>query len=560
MAASRRLQGLGVSSGVALGPAHIIAPALHNARPYRGSDEEMRSLESAVAASVGELERLAQTLREDGLEAEAGIMDAQALMAADPSLLEAARDGIAVGMPAPEAVQAAATQLKTLFEGLDDPYIAGRAADVQDVADRLSGHLRGDQSAPIERPSVLVANDLTPSQTAAIDRSLVLGFATDTGSTASHSAILARALGLPAVVGVDGLSQLVQLGDEVGIDGETGLVVVNPDEEERDALRRKADTLKRSANRLRALRDLPAETKDGLRVTLAANIGSTMEVSAALEAGAEGIGLFRTEFLFAGRAEMPEEDEQVGAYSDVLSRMAPHTVIIRTLDVGGDKPLPYLPQPPEMNPFLGERGIRYALAHEEVLRTQLRALLRASPTGRLAIMLPMISTVEEIQTVRTILSEVQDQVGGTAELGIMVEIPAAALLAGALSRHVAFLSAGTNDLVQYTLAVDRTNSQVATLYRSLHPAILRLLQMAADGAHAAGRWIGVCGEMAGDLPALPLLVGLGIDELSMAPSRIPEVRARIRALDAGRCRELARRALECETAAEVEDLVRSAAE
>jgi phosphoenolpyruvate-protein phosphotransferase len=274
--------------------------------------------------------------------------------------------------------------------------------------------------------------------------------------------------------------------------------------------------------------------------------------------GAEGVGLFRTEFLFAGRAEAPTEDEQVRAYRDVVRAMSPHTVVIRTLDVGGDKPLPYLPASAEMNPFLGERGIRYTLAHPDALREQLRALLRASVAGKLAIMLPMVSELGQIAAVRAIIEDVQQEVGGEAELGIMVEIPGTAVMAGTFARHAAFLSAGSNDLVQYGLAVDRTNQRVAALDRPLHPGVLRLLHMTVEGAHTWGRWAGICGEMAGDLLAVPLLLGLGFDELSMAPSRIPAAKALIRRLRADACRELAMEALNSETADEVEDLVRQA--
>jgi phosphotransferase system enzyme I (PtsI) len=332
--------------------------------------------------------------------------------------------------------------------------------------------------------------------------------------------------------------------------------VVEPTGDEKQLYAERSHQLQRERDRLHTLRDEPAETRDGHRVTLAANIGSPADLLGALDVGAEGVGLFRTEFLFAGRESMPGEDEQVEAYRTVLERMAPHTVVVRTLDIGGDKPLPYLPQPPELNPFLGERGIRYTSAHPEILRSQLRALLRASSAGRLAIMFPMVSELEQIREGLSMLGQVRGEVGGTAEVGIMIEIPAAAAIAEQLARHVAFFSVGTNDLVQYGLAVDRTNDRIATLYHPLHPGILALLRMTADGAHAHGRWAGVCGELAGDLLAIPVLLGLGFDELSMTPSRIPAARERIRGLDLERCRALAQRALRCETAAEVEALVR----
>jgi phosphotransferase system enzyme I (PtsI) len=335
--------------------------------------------------------------------------------------------------------------------------------------------------------------------------------------------------------------------------------VVQPTGEQKALLVTRAVALRQDGLRLESLRDLPAETVDGRRITLAANIGSPEDIDAALDVGAEGVGLFRTEFLFAGRPQAPTEDEQVTAYRAVLARMAPHFVVIRTLDIGGDKPLPYLPPESETNPFLGQRGVRYTLAHDDVFRTQLRALLRASGAGNLGIMLPMVGAPDQIETVREMLSELQAEVGGAAQLGIMVEVPAAALLAGTLARRAAFFSVGTNDLVQYTLAVDRTNEQVGALYQPLHPAVLRLLHMTVEGAHVAGKWAGVCGEMAGDSLAVPLLVGLGFDELSMTPARVPAVKEMIRELSAGACRDLVNRALQCESAGEVERLVREVA-
>lgn len=554
---SERLHGRGVSGGVAVGPAYLIADRAAPPLPPGEPAEERGRLEAAVTASVADLQRLAARLRADGHEAEAGIMDAQALMAADPSFLEEVNSGVTAGLTAPEAVRKAARHFQAMFEGLDDLYLASRAADVEDVADRLCRHLLGQDTPVIERPSVLVARDLTPSQTASLDRAMILGIATDAGSTTSHTAILARALGIPAVVGLGSASQHIRDGEEVALHGDRGVVIVNPSEGEKLELTTAPEGFAAGRSRLSEVRDLPAETMDGRRITVAANIGSPDDLAAALQVGAEGVGLLRTEFLFAGRGEAPTEDEQVRAYSAVLRDMSPNTVVIRTLDVGGDKPLPYLPASSEMNPFLGERGIRYTLARPDLLRTQLRALLRSSHAGRLAIMLPMVSDLTEVAAVRAMLRDMQ-QVGGEAELGIMVEIPGTAVMAEAFARHVAFLSAGTNDLVQYGLAVDRTNPRVANVDRPLHPGILRMLRMTAEGAHARGRWVGVCGEMGGDPLAIPLLLGLGFDELSMTPSRIPGAKTLIGRLSAAACVDLAAQALNCETAEEVEGLVRRA--
>jgi phosphotransferase system enzyme I (PtsI) len=551
------VQGIGVSPGAVVGPAAVVPVATAIERATGTPDEEQRAYDRAAAESRAQLEQLAGNMRAQGLAEQAGILDAQALMVQDPGWAAFVAGDIAAGISAPEAVTRAAGQFAAMFEGLDDPYMAARAADVRDVATRLQEALSGETGLPrLTRPSIIVAHDLTPSQTAGLDRNLVLAFATETGNETAHTAILARALGIPAVVGVPALSTRVTSGEEIALDGERGTIVIDPDEVQRREHVDRMHALAERRHRLRSIRDQPAETRDGRRLVLAANIGSPDDVPAALDAGAEGVGLFRTEFLFAGRTSAPDEEEQTEAYRAVLSAWPEHRVVIRTLDIGGDKPLPFLPQTAEANPFLGRRGIRYTAAHPEILQSQLRALLRASSAGRLSVMIPMVSELAQIEEIAAVLAEAQSEVGGAAELGIMVEVPAAALLADRFARHVAFLSVGTNDLTQYTLAVDRGNETVASLYRPLHPAILRLLEQTTRGAHEHGRWAGICGEMAGDLRAIPLLIGLDIDELSMTPARIPEARARIRALDHAVCRDLAARALECETAEEVETLIR----
>lgn len=550
------VQGIGVSPGVALGPAFVITEMESGAAPEISPADELAALNTAMDASVAELEEINARLRAEGRPDEAGIMDAQALMLRDPGLLDRTQQGIAAGQTAVEAVQMAAEQYQAAFEALDDPYLAGRAADVRDVAGRLCRRLLGRSEMPaLPRPSIIVAHELTPSQTVALDRSLVLGFATDVGNQTSHTAILARALNIPAVVGLRNVTELVHDGEEMALDGETGIVLIRPGARQREAYAEGVVAREERNTRLAALRGEPAVTRDGHRVILAANIGSPDEIPAALEAGAEGVGLFRTEFLFAGRDHMPSEDEQAAAYQSVLAAMAPHTVVIRTLDVGGDKPLPYLPQPRESNPFLGERGIRYTLAHPEILRRQLRALLRASSAGRLSIMFPMITTLGEIERTRAILAEEQRVVGGEATVGIMVEVPATALVTASLAAHVAFFSVGTNDLTQYALAVDRTDERIASLYSPLHPGVLRLLAVIVEGARRHGRQTAICGELAGDPLAVPLLVGFGFDELSMSPSRIPPVKERIRSLELTTCRDLARQAVECATESQVRRLI-----
>jgi len=551
-----RLQGIGVSPGLAVGPARLLGSAMTSVGTNTSPGDDQQSVDQAVHRSVQQLEAIAQKLREQNSSAEAGILDAQALMAQDPGLLEAITNRIRGGDAAVDAVGHAIAHYQAMFEGLDDPYMRARAADVADVGDRLLRNLQAPAKQDrVRQPSILVARDLSPSETASLDRAMTLAFVTDSGSPTSHTAILARSLGIPAVVGLRSVTEHVQDGDVLAVDGEAGLVVLNPPADVRRQFSERGEALRVRRERLGAYKRGPTATRDGRRITLAANIGSPDDLEGALEAGAEGVGLMRTEFLFAERENLPGEDEQVAAYRAVLEAMPDHTVVIRTLDVGGDKPLAYLPQEQEMNPFLGVRGLRFTDAYPEVFESQLRALLRASVHGRLAIMFPMATDVAQLRAARSTLERVQQQVGGTAAAGIMIEVPAAALTAGGLAHHADFFSVGTNDLVQYTLAVDRTNERVAHLYQPLHPAVLRLMRETVEGARAHGRWAGVCGEMAGDLEAIPLLVGLGFNELSMTANRIPEARERISQIDYQKCAGLAQQALLCGASQEVIDLV-----
>lgn len=554
----RTVQGIGVSPGIVIGPAHLIIDTGDGHQPRGAVEEEQRQFDEARDAGVRQLEEIAATLRMSGHDDEAGIMDAQVLMLQDPTFLREVHQSIAANHPASEAIQDAAEHFAQMFQALDDPYLAARAADVRDVADRIGRQLRGASHVPaLTQASIIVARDLTPSQTATLDRALVLGLATDRGGPTSHTAILARALGIPAVVGLRDLSAEVRDGDEIALDGEAGTVTLNPEPEVRAEHAIRSGERNEKAQSAWDLRNEPAATRDRHRVIVAANIGSPADVAAALDAGAEGVGLFRTEFLFAGRPAPPDEAEQTEVYRSVLTAMLPHRVVIRTLDVGGDKSLPYVPSATETNPFLGERGIRYTFAHLDILCVQLRALLRAARAGKLAVMFPMISDVTQITRAKELLLEAQREVGGSVEVGIMVEVPGAALLAEKLAQHVSFFSVGSNDLVQYTLAVDRVNEQVANLYQPLHPGVLRLLQMTVEGGHAGGCEVAICGEMASDSVAIPILVGLGFDELSMSSARIPAAKQLIRTLDLSVCQDLAARALSCETSREVEELVRS---
>ncbi|PZS06520.1 MAG: phosphoenolpyruvate--protein phosphotransferase, partial [Chloroflexi bacterium] len=502
------IAGIGVSPGTAVGPAHLVRSVIPAPGEQLTPSEELEAFDAAIRRGSAELERLAARLRVDGQESEARIIDAQLLMLGDPTLVEGVRRRIGKHEAAATAIQAETDGFKAMLAAMDDEYLAARAGDVQDVATRLIRDLHPQEELPSpQEPYVLVAHDLTPSETASLDRSLVLGFAIDAGSPTSHTAIMAEALNIPAVVGLRDITSRVTEGRRLALDGADGLVVIDPNPTQiLDYERRRRDAKDRSS-RLRSLRELPTVTVDGHRFVLAANIGSPSDVPAALDAGAEGVGLLRTEFLFHGREQAPDEEEQTRAYRAVIEAMPGHRVVVRTLDAGGDKPLPYLRQRAEKNPVLGLRGVRFTLASPEIFRTQLRALMRASVYGELCVMFPMVGESKQVEEARATLEAVRTEVGGGAQVGIMIEVPAAALIADQLARHVDFFSVGTNDLVQYALAVDRGNEQVADLYRPLHPGVVRLLDMTVQASHAHGRWAGVCGEMAADNLAIPILIG-----------------------------------------------------
>ncbi len=481
-------------------------------------------------------------LRARGAAAEAGILDAQALMLDDPALLEGALALIAQGRPADDAVEQALEPFAAMLRASPDPVFQARAADVHDVVAQIRRTLRGSiEGPPPAQPSILVARDLAPSQTAGLDRELVVGFATEQGSATAHTAILARALGLPAVVGIAGLVDSVEDGQPALLDGDQGTLLLDPPA---------ALTAQVAPPRSGPASDpVPAETVDGRRIEVGCNAAGLDDARRAAAAGADGIGLLRSEFLFLGRDRLPGEDEQVSMLAEVLAAVGGRPVILRTLDVGADKPLPALPQPPEANPALGVRGLRLQLLrHPDLLKTQLRAGLRVASGHRLRIMFPMVSTVSEVRAARQVLLDAQCELfpQGTPpplEVGIMVEVPAAAVAADLLANEVDFFSLGTNDLAQYLFAADRTNPDVAHLADGLHPAMLRMIGDVAAAAHRHHRWVGICGEMASDPWALPLLIGLGLDELSVHPPAVAPTKARLRRLNAEECAQVAQASL-----------------
>ena len=517
----------------------------------QGVEQLRRAIEQVRADLAGATARLQAA----GLTAESGILEAQALMLDDPALVDGASELMAQGRPADESVATALAPFADMLRASPDPVFQARAADVEDVVGQLRRALHGAGGTPPAplQPSIVVARDLAPSQTAGLDRALVLGFATEQGSATAHTAILARALGLPAVVGIPDLLEAVEDGQAVLLDGDEGTLVLDPPAEVVATVRPSAQA---------AADAEPAVTRDGRRVEIGCNAAGVDDARRAAAAGADGIGLLRSEFLFLGSDRLPSEDEQVAVLEEVSMAMGERPVILRTLDVGADKPLPALPQPPEANPALGVRGLRLQLLRRpDLLLDQLRAALRVSARHPLRLMFPMVSTLDEVRQAKALLEQARRDVNPSAadgsgmQVGIMIEVPAAAVGADLLAAEVDFFSLGTNDLTQYLFAADRTNPELAPLADSLHPSLLRMIDQVVKAAHRRHRWVGVCGEMASDLWAVPLLVGLGIDELSVHPPAVARIKALVRSLDAAECGRAARAALKLDSGAAVRRLI-----
>ena len=469
----------------------------------------------------------------------------------DPALLDGASSLIRKGRPADAAVAETMAPFAEMLRASDDEVFKARAADLEDVVEQLRRALHGvsDMPPPPATPSIVVARDLAPSQTAGLDRTLVVGFATEQGTATAHTAILARALGLPAVVGIAGLVDAVADGQSVLLDGDRGTLVIDPS----------PGSVAHVAGPKPLVTDTaPAVTKDGRRIDVGCNAANLEDAQRAAAAGADGIGLLRSEFLFLGSDRLPTEEEQVAMLEQVMAAMAPRPVILRTLDVGADKPLPALPQPAEANPALGVRGLRLQLLRRpELLMDQLRAALRIAAGYPLRLMFPMVSTVDEVRQVKLLLEKARRELNASPrmEVGIMVEVPAAAVTADVLAKEVDFFSLGTNDLTQYLFAADRTNPDLASLADSLHPALLRVIDQVVRAAHSEGRWVGVCGEMASDLGAVPFLIGLGVDELSVHPPLVARIKASVRGLEAAECARVATAALQLDSGTAVRRLV-----
>jgi phosphoenolpyruvate-protein phosphotransferase len=565
----KTLRGIAASRGIVIGPAFRFRQADLRFERYTVEDPaaEWARLQVALETAREQLaEVYAKAEAESGAE-QAAIFQAHALMLEDPELLDAVRTAIEEqNVNAEAALSDAAEMYAQMLEALDDEYLSARAADVRDVAARVLRLLLGVAEIPtagLTAPSIILARDLTPSDTVMLDKSLVLGFCTAEGGATSHTAILARGLGLPAVVGA-GLDVLEILdGATLVLDGGDGMLLVEPDKQAVAGYRVRQAATGTVLAQARERAHEPAVTRDGHRVEVVANIGNVEGAQAALESGAEGVGLLRTEFLYLERDHLPDEEEQYQAYRAIVDVFGDWPVILRTLDIGGDKELPYLDLPDEMNPFLGLRAIRLCLARPELFKPQLRAALRAGAGCNLKVMFPMVATVAEVREARAVLEECRAEllaegqpVAEEVEIGIMVEVPAAALMADHLAAEVDFFSIGTNDLSQYTLAADRTNAQVAPLASGFQPAVLRLVRDVIVAAHARDKWVGLCGELAGEPLAVPILLGLGLDEFSMNPPAIPLAKQVIRALTLDEARKVAQAAMELDSPEAVQALVR----
>ncbi|MGG3890963.1 phosphoenolpyruvate--protein phosphotransferase [Metabacillus fastidiosus] len=563
------LKGIAASAGIAIAKAYRLQEPPLNIEKKEVSDKktEIERFEAAIAKAKVELEKIKEHAHTALGADKAAIFSAHILVLSDPELLDNVKNKIEnEGINAEAAMKETSEMFVTMFESMDNEYMKERAADIRDVTKRVLAHLLGislPNPSLISEEVIIIAEDLTPSDTAQLNRQYVKGFTTNIGGRTSHSAIMARSLEIPAVVGTKQATEKIENDVIVIIDGLDGEVIINPsanvitdyEEKKRNYEKQKAEWAK--------LVFEPTVTSDGKHVELAANIGTPEDIESVLKNGAEGVGLYRTEFLYMGRDNLPTEEEQFIAYKTVLEKMEGKPVVIRTLDIGGDKKLPYLNLPEEMNPFLGFRAIRLCLEEQSIFRTQLRALLRASAYGNLKIMFPMIATLNEFKEAKAILLEEKEalisadvNVSDNIEIGIMVEIPATAVLADQFAKEVDFFSIGTNDLIQYTMAADRMNERVSYLYQPYNPAILRLVSLVIEAAHKEDKWAGMCGEMAGDETAIPILLGLGLDEFSMSATSVLKARSQMKQLSKAQAAQYKEKILSMSTADEVVQFVK----
>ena len=552
--------GIPASPGIAIGTVfQFRKPDLVIEEKATGRREEEKArLNDAIQSAKSQLKTLNEQMLTSGATQEAAIFDVHIELLSDQEILDDINTQLNSGQSAAKSLQHVIDEKAKFLASLSDPVLSGRAADLYDVGYRVLRIMLGDEGETIElpdRPVIIFARDLSPSDTVSLDADKVLGFCTSEGGPTSHTAIIARALGIPAVVGAGEKILKIAADTQIILDGKAGTIRLEPSAEEvAQAEKDRMAEISRQGRMLEIASD-PAVTKDGHRIEVVANIGGVADAEKAIQMGAEGVGLLRTEFLFLERTTPPTEAEQIEVYSRILEVMGDFPVIVRTLDVGGDKPIPYIQTPPEENPFLGLRGIRLGLANPEILKEQIASLLKAASHGNLHIMFPMISDIEEIRQATKIVTEIRDEMNANSvKLGIMIEVPSAAMLADVFAPEIDFFSIGTNDLTQYTLATDRMHGVLSKNLDGLHPAVLRLISQTVQGAHQHGKWVGVCGELGSDPIAIPILIGLGVDELSVSVPAIPEVKAIIREMNFREAKDLAQKALKCKTAADVRAL------
>ena len=563
-----QLKGIAASQGISFAKAYVFVEPDLTVKEVKIEDvaAEIKRFEDAIEASKKEL----TIIKENALASlgadKAAVFEAHLLILDDPEFMGTVKTDIeSKVINAEYAFKETSDMFISMFEAMDNEYMKERAADIRDVSKRILAHLLGvDLPNPslIDEEVIVIAEDLTPSDTAQLNKKYVKGFATNIGGRTSHSAIMARSLEIPAVVGTSSITEDVKNGDILILDGLDGVVLVNPDEATTAEYKEKHAKFEAQKAEWAKLVTEKSVTKDGHEVILAANIGTPADLEGVKNNGGEAVGLYRTEFLYMGRDQLPTEDEQFEAYKAVLEGMGDKPVVVRTLDIGGDKELPYLDLPKEMNPFLGYRAIRLCLEEKDLFRTQLRALLRASVYGKLCVMFPMIATVQEFRAAKVLFLEEKEKlvaegvaVSNDIELGIMVEIPSTAVIADIFAKEVDFFSIGTNDLIQYTMAADRMSEKVSYLYQPYNPAILRLVKNVIEASHKEGKWTGMCGEMAGDSLAIPLLLGMGLDEFSMSATSILQARSQIKNLTLAKMKELVEKAVMCATTEEVLALI-----
>ncbi|WP_283575730.1 phosphoenolpyruvate--protein phosphotransferase [Limosilactobacillus pulli] len=566
------IKGIAASDGIGIAKAYLLIDPDLSFEKKKINDPvaEYDRVEKAFSASIADLATIKQNAKSRLSDEELEVFDAHIAILSDPEMKSQIKDEIeSQHVSAEEAMTDVTTDFANVLAAMtDNKYMQERAADVKDVAKRALSHLLGKQLpdiASISEPVVIIAKEITPSDTSQMDAKFVKGLATDLGGRTSHAAIMARTLRIPAVVGSENVTSSVKSGDMVIVDGLHGNIIIDPSQAEIDEYQKKATAFEKERAEWAKLVDAPSASKDGKHFEIAANIGTPDDVADAVKQGADGVGLFRSEFLYMSSDHLPTEDEQFEAYKKAVVGMKGKPVVVRTLDIGGDKPLDYLPLPEEMNPFLGYRAIRICLHRPDIFKTQLRALIRASEFGPVEIMFPMIATLAELRQAKSIYQECKDELqkdhpglGDNVKIGMMIEVPLAALYADQLAKEVDFFSIGTNDLIQYCFAADRGNDAVSYLYQPLNPAFLRLIKHVIDAAHANNTKAAMCGEMAGDQLAMPLLLGMGLDEYSMSASSILRTRSMMKDLDTKECAKWANDAINlCYTADEVEEMVKT---